>query len=282
MFGSFWAEVLKLRKRPAVWILGGLWLAVVVFFLYLLPALLFNVTLTGTPAEVASGESLQEQLPVLAPENLVTYLLRFLFHGLGMTVALILGALVAGSEYSWGTMKVMLSQWPGRLGVLSGKLLALFGLLLFFALVAFLVGGASSLAVALFSGASLARPPAVELLGGIGVGALILVVWAAFGFVLATLFKNTALAVGFGLIYSFAVEPALSGLSAFNEYFLAVARFFPGASTSTLSFAFEATEDPAFAENFLSPAQSTLVLLLYAAAFVLIAALVFRRRDVTA
>ncbi len=198
-----------------------------------------------------------------------------------MTVALILGALAAGSEYSWETMKVILSQQPGRLGVLSGKLLALFNLLLLFALIAFVVGGASSLAVALFSGAPPARPPAIELLGGIGVGALILAVWATFGFVLATLFRSTALAVGLGLIYSFAVEPALSGLSAMNESVAAIIRFFPGASTSTLSFAFEATEDPAFSENFLSPAQSALVLLLYIVAFVLIAALVFRRRDVT-
>ena len=281
MSGSFWAEILKLRKRPAVWILGSLWVTVVVLFLYLLPALLLSVALANAPVELATETSLQEQLPVLAPENLVTYLLRFLFPGLGMTVALILGALTAGSEYSWETMKVILSQQPGRLGVLSGKLLALFNLLLLFALIGFLVGGASSLAVGLFSGTAPARPPAIELLGGIGVGALILAVWATFGFALATLFRSTALAVGLGLIYSFAVEPALSGLSTMNESVATIARFFPGASTSTLSFAFEATEDPAFSESFLSPVQSALVLLFYIVAFVLIAALVFRRRDVT-
>ncbi len=279
MYSSFLAEVLKLRKRPIVWVLGGLWLVILVFFLYLLPALFFTITLADTPAEVASETSLQEQLPVLAPENLVTYLLRFLFPGLGMTVALILGALVAGSEYSWGTIKTILSQRPGRLNVLSGKLLALLILLVIFVLIAFLGGSVSSLAVALFSGESLARPPVLVLLGGLGVGALILVVWAAFGFALATLFRNTALAVGLGLIYSFAVEPALSNLSTMNESLQSLVRFFPGTNTSALSFAFE---DPGLREGLLSPAQSTLVILIYTVVFVLIAALVFWRRDVTA
>jgi ABC-2 type transport system permease protein len=279
LYSSFLAEVLKLRKRPTVWVLGALWLVILLFFLYLLPALFFTITLADAPAEVASETSLQEQLPVLAPENLATYLLRFLFPGLGMTLALILGALVAGSEYSWGTIKIVLSQGPGRLAVLSGKLLALLSLIVIFVFVAFLGAGVSSLAVALFSGASLVRPPAMVLLGGLGAGALMLVVWAAFGFALATLFRNTALAVGLGLIYSFAVEPALLNLSTMNESLQSLVRFFPGTNTSALSFTFE---DPALREGLLSPAQSILVVLVYTAVFILTAALVFWRRDVTA
>lgn len=279
MYSSFLAEVLKLRKRPTVWVLGALWLVILLFFLYLLPALFFTITLADAPAEVASETSLQEQLPVLAPENLATYLLRFLFPGLGMTLALILGALVAGSEYSWGTIKIVLSQGPGRLAVLSGKLLALLSLIVIFVFVAFLGAGVSSLAVALFSGASLVRPPAMVLLGGLGAGALMLVVWAAFGFALATLFRNTALAVGLGLIYSFAVEPALSNLSTMNESLQSLVRFLPGTNTAALSFAFE---DPGLRESLLSPAQSTLVVLAYTVVFILAAALVFWRRDVTA
>jgi ABC-2 type transport system permease protein len=279
VYSSFLAEVLKLRRRPIVWVLGSLWLVILVFFLYLLPALFFTITLADAPAEVASETSLQEQLPVLAPENLVTYLLRFLFPGLGMTLALILGALVAGSEYSWGTIKIVLSQRPGRLDVLSGKLLALLTLLVIFVFVAFLGGGVSSLAVALFSDAPLARPPAMVLFGGLGAGALMLVVWAAFGFALATLFRNTALAVGLGLIYSFAIEPALSNLSTMNESLQSLVRFLPGTNTAALSFAFE---DPGLREGLLSPAQSTLVVLVYTVVFILTAALVFWRRDVTA
>ncbi len=93
MYGSFRAELLKLRKRLAVWILGALWLAIVMFFLYLLPVLFLTANFVESPPE--GGVSLEEQLPTLAPENLSVHLLRYLFPGLGMTLAIILGALAA-------------------------------------------------------------------------------------------------------------------------------------------------------------------------------------------
>ena len=280
MTGSFLAEVLKLRNRPAVWVLGGLWLAVVVLFLYLLPALVFAVIAANAPP--GTETVLEAQLSTLTLGNLPPYLLQFLFPGLGTAVALILGALAAGSEYGWETLKTVLSQRPGRLGVLSGKLLALGALLLLFVLAAFLVGALSSLVVALLSGASLAPPPAAELLEGLGAGALILILWATFGFALATLFKGTALAVGLGLIYAFAIEPVFAGLSSVSESLRAIADFLPGVSTSVLSLALiETPGNPEFQESLPDPTRSALVMLLYAAVFVLVTALVFRQRDVT-
>lgn len=177
MVGSFFAEALKLRKRPAVWTMGILWLAVVILFLYLLPGLVFAVTTANARPEVEA--TLQEQLFALTPGNLAAYLLQFFFPGLGTAVAIILGALTAGSEYSWGTLTIVLSQHSGRLGVLAGKLLALCVLLFIFVLVAFLIGGLSSLVVALLSGASPAPPPVIELLESSGSGMLILVLWAS-------------------------------------------------------------------------------------------------------
>jgi len=279
LHGSFFAEALKLRKRPAVWVLGGVWLAVVVLFLYLLPALIFA---TAAPPEAVEAGALEGQLSALAPENLVAYLLRFLFPGLGTAVALILGALAAGSEYGWETLRIILSQRSDRLGVISGKLLALCALLLLFVLAAFLVGALSSLAVALFSGTSPALPSAVELLEGLGVGALILVLWAALGFALATLSKSTTLAVGLGLIYAFVIEQVLSGLSPLSESLRTLVEFLPGVNTSALSQALVVSAgNPTFEEDLLNPARSTLVILLYIMVFVLITLLVFRQRDVT-
>ena len=39
MLASVGAEWMKLRKRPSTWVLGGVWLAMLVFFAYLLPYL---------------------------------------------------------------------------------------------------------------------------------------------------------------------------------------------------------------------------------------------------
>ncbi len=281
MAGSFLAELLKLRKRPAVWILGSIWLAFVVVFLYLLPVLILDAVAANDPPETSEARFLEEQFSNLLPENLATYLLDFLLPGVGPVVGLILGALAAGSEYGWGTLRIVLSQGSGRLGVLSGKLLALCALLLLFVLAAFLGAASSSLVVALLSGASPAPPPTAELLAGLGAGALTLVLWAALGFALATLFKSTALAVGLGLIYTLILEWWFSALFDLGEFFQMVAEFLPGVNTAALCAALaEATRNPGVEEVLLVPVRSALIMLLYTVAFVLITALVFRRRDV--
>ncbi len=67
--------------------------------------------------------------------------------------------------------------------------MALVALVFLFVIAAFLVAALSSFAIALLSGTSLAPPVAAELLKGLGAGTLILVLWASFGFALATLFR---------------------------------------------------------------------------------------------
>lgn len=161
--------------------------------------------------------------------------------------------------------------------------MALVALVFLFVIAAFLVAALSSVAIALLSGTSLPPPGAAELLKGLGAGTLILVLWASFGFALATLFGGAALAVGFGLIYAFTIEPVSSNLSALNGSLRAIAELLPGANTSTLSLALvEASGNPALEENLRDPARSAMVVLIYATVFVLTTALVFRQRDVTA
>jgi ABC-type transport system involved in multi-copper enzyme maturation permease subunit len=111
---------------------------------------------------------------------------------------------------------------------------------------------------------------------------LILALWAALGFAFATLFKGTTLAVGLGLIYAFVVEQVLKGFSTLSESLRTVVEFLPGVNTAALSQAFvDPAGNPALEEGLINPARAVLVILLYTAVFVLITALVFRRRDVT-
>jgi ABC-2 type transport system permease protein len=124
----------------------------------------------------------------------------------------------------------------------------------------------------------------VELLEGLGAGAVILAVWAALGVFLATLFRSTALAIGLGLFYALALEGLVFALPLPNESFQDARRFFLGQNSGFLadSFAGGSLKQP-----FVPPgpdvgaAQAALVLCLYLAAFLLIAALAFRQRDVT-
>ena len=75
--------------------------------------------------------------------------------------SVIMGAMAAGSEYGWGTLKTVLSQRPGKLAMLSGKLLALALLLLVFVVRGLAAGAAGSLVVETASGGAsrLARIP---------------------------------------------------------------------------------------------------------------------------
>ena len=70
----------------------------------------------------------------------------------------LLGALTIGSEYSWGTLKTILTQRPGRLSLTGGKFLALAPILLGFSFGALVVGLIGSLLYAAIAGASASQP----------------------------------------------------------------------------------------------------------------------------
>ena len=294
MGASFAAELLKLRKRPAVWVLTAIWLTFVVLFTYTLPYAFFaNLpqpeTPENAPAEMqekmqAQSEAASEQfMSQLYPENLAAYVLSGI-SGTGGTLALILGALVVGSEYGWGTLKTVLSQRPGRLGAFFAKMLALGAVLALFVVLAFVAGAICSLIVAGVQGATVSWPSLTELLEALGAGAIVLASWAALGVLLATLFRSTALAIGLGLFYALALEGLVFGLPIPNESFQDARQFFLGQNSGFLadSFAGSSLQQPLVPTGpDVGAAQSALVLCLYLSAFVLIAALAFRQRDVT-
>ncbi|CAA9442732.1 MAG: hypothetical protein AVDCRST_MAG80-1476 [uncultured Rubrobacteraceae bacterium] len=290
---SFMAELLKLYKRPAVWMLAAIWLAFVVLFSYALPYAFFaNLPQPETPEEApaemqekmqAQNEAASEQLMSgLYPENLVAYALSGI-SSTGGTLALILGALFVGSEYGWGTLKTILSQRPSRLAAFFAKMLVLGVALALFVVLTFVVGAICSLVVAGVQGAAVDWPSLVELLGGLGAGAVILAVWAALGVFLATLFRSTALAIGLGLFYALALEGLIFRLPIPNESFQDARQFFLGQNSGFLaeSFSGSSLQQPLTPPGpDVGAAQAALVLGVYLAVFVLVAALAFRQRDV--
>jgi ABC-2 type transport system permease protein len=290
MLASLGAELLKIRKRPSTWVLPLIWLSIIVLLNYALTyALLSNVPPPtfpeGTPR--AQQEQLkkqqeqfkEQQLRSLYPESLVGNLIPG-YPSVGAPIALILGALAVGSEYGWSTYKTILTQRPGRTALFSGKLLALGTILALLVILTFAVGAACSLVVAALAGASLQGPPLGELVRAVGAGFLILAVWASLGALLATLLRSTALSIGIGLVYSLVVETVIFNLPIRSESFTNARRFFPGQNSSSLADSFSAQAPTSLATPQIHAAQATLVLLAYAAAFVALAALVFRRRDV--
>ena len=293
MGASFRAESLKLRRRPAVWVLGLIWpgLAVVLGYVAVY-AFVANAPAPAVPQNVPEGERAriqqqdrqfqEQQLRSLLPENAVSGALSS-FANLGAAVALILGTLVVGGEYGWGTLKTIITQRPNRAQVFGGKLLALLAVLVVFAVLILVLSAAASYVVARLQEASVDWPPAGEFVRALGAGVPILALWAALGALLATLCRSTALAVGLGLVYLLVLEVLLLSLPIPNESYRGAGRFFPGQNATFLANSFApggAGGVPGLPGTPTGAGQAALVVAAYTIAFVVLAALVFRRRDV--
>jgi ABC-2 type transport system permease protein len=272
--GSLRAELLVLRKRASTWILLGIWVTLALVFAYVVP----YATYLNRP----TPDSLADVLP----KNLVGTLMGG-FPFFGGVLALMLGVLAVGSEYGWGTLKTLFTQRPGRLHVFGAKLLSLAGTLIAFVLVVFALGALASYAIAVREGAEVSWPSMWLLLRGLAAGWLILAVWAAFGVLLAALFRGTALAVGVGILYALVIEGLLSALATQVSLLDPLVELFVRASGYSLVVGLGASAEDAgdrgpgsFSGPFVGGEQALLVLVSYLAVFVLVAGWQLRRRDV--
>ena len=278
MFASVSAEVFTLRKRPALWLLGGVWLSLLVFFGYVLNWLSYR-----SAEDPAAGQRiLADALPANLVGNAVAGYALF-----GGAVVMIVGALVAGSDYGWGTLKTVLTQRPGRLRAHVGRVGALAVALLALVLVGFALSAGASAIVATAASEPLGWPVAADVVTGIAAGWLVLGMWCSFGLLLGTLARGPALAIGLGLVWALVLENLVRGFAALLEPLAAVQRMLPGANAGSLVAALGARGGVG-AEGgtpgvvaVVDGTQAALVLAAYVVGFVLVAGLLLHRRDVT-
>src|SRR5260370_11462107 len=98
--------------------------------------------------------------------------------------------------------------------MLFGKVAALAVVVFVMVIALFGVDAASSTAVALIDGKTLAYPDGITIVKAVVACFLIFGFWAMFGLALATLFQQSALAIGLGLAYALVVEVLIFGLLA--------------------------------------------------------------------
>jgi ABC-2 type transport system permease protein len=282
MIGSFSAEILKLRKRPATWVLLGVMLALTQLFGYLLP---YSSWLTSDQNFQTQGLDPQAVLAGTLPAELVpTSLGGFpVFAG---ALALILGALAAGSEYGWGTMQTALTQRPGRLAVYGGKLLALAAASLGIVLAVFALNATAAAAIAALESRPLDYPTLAELARGVGSGWLIMGMWCCLGALLGFAFRGVALPVGLGVVWVLGVENLVSAVA---DNLLTALRplrdLLPGVNAGSLVWSLapgggSSGSAPPGVVDAVAGGRATLALALFVAAFAAGGALLVRRRDV--
>lgn len=273
MIRTIKAEWRKNIRRPALLVGSGIVGGVV--------ALVYAVNFyeAAHPAVAPKGAA---SILTLYPDQLVNNLMGAAFP-LGAAVAVVLGALVAGSEYSWGTFKTMLTQRSGRLASITGRMVAFQAWMGIVTAIVFLSGAACSFAITLYDGHPITWPSVFDLVKGFSTIWLILAVNGSLGMALGVLFKQPAAALGIGLIYGLALQVIIVRFVATinNGAYKWFANLFDGQNSTALTQYFTS---PAFGHRSapeIAATQAVLVLCAYLALFIILTAGIVRQRDVT-
>ncbi|HEX5826824.1 MAG TPA: ABC transporter permease [Candidatus Limnocylindrales bacterium] len=192
------AHLGKLRRRPASWVTLALLLALLgLIFLALIAA-----ARTSPDPQAALGARLFVTFPG-AYELVLTLIL-----GIGGLLAVTYGAAIAGTEWTWGTLKNAVARGESRtrytlLNYLAVAICTWIGLL-----IAFLLGVVAAAIGAVILGASLdglTDPDGLLRLPEVlGRAALALAMNAAFGYAVATLARSQLAGIGVGVGLFFA------------------------------------------------------------------------------
>jgi ABC-2 type transport system permease protein len=281
MLGSYRAELLKLRKRSAVWVLFSAGLVLSLIFGYLLPYLSYA---TGDANQQTNGIPRAEVLRGVLPERVLDNTIGG-FPVFAGALALVLGAIVVGGEYTWGTLKTILTQRPGRAALLGGQLLGLLTMVAVWVLGIFAACALCSIGIAAAEHAPMNWPGPLELLQGLAGGWLVLTMWCLAGAVLAVAFRNIALPIGLGVVWILGIEALLAGVVGSllpGLEFLSDAM--PGANAGALVFSvtgMAAADAPPGVRDAVGGERALLTLVGYTLVFVLLAVATTRHRDVT-
>ncbi|MQY18030.1 ABC transporter permease subunit [Nocardia macrotermitis] len=271
------AEFARLRRWPAFWILLSTWLVLNLVFAYLFNYLAYT---TGSSSRMSNGQPreilLQQMLPAAVPEVFTQGMAMF-----GGALMLVLGALVTGSGYGWGTWKTVFTQGPSRTRVAGGTVLALAVVVVALVLSAFVVDTGVAAIIGAMQHQSPALPGAGRALLGIVTGTVILGMWTLAGALIGVLARGPALAVGLGLVWVLVVENLLRGVAAIFSPIRVITDHLPGTAAGSLAGAMRTVSGastPGVLDTLSRPA-SFVVLAVYVVVFTVAMIWTLRRRD---
>jgi ABC-type transport system involved in multi-copper enzyme maturation permease subunit len=271
------AEWLKLRKRPGVRILTFTLAAIIMLFGYVL----IYLAITQAPSQAVAVLDPDVARETLVPANLASEVLRMVAV-LGVVFGLILGAVAVGSEYGWQTVKTIVTQRPGRVALIVGRAVALLGMCVLFAVVAFAAGAAGTAVVSLLEPIDRTLPLAGDVATAFGVSVLIFSVWCTLGACFATLFRGTGWSIGIGLLYAFVLEYLVGQvLRGRTGELISQALIGNNVRALVIWLSPDSLEGLTTIPVAIEPLQAILVLLVYLGAAAIVTTVVFARRDIT-
>jgi ABC-2 type transport system permease protein len=279
MIASFKADMLKIYKRNANWILVGILLAFVVLVLYVTEYLVYK----NPPATFRTGST---PTTILITQTFTQNLIPHTLSGIvtiGAAIVLCLGALTTASEYGWMTVQTILIQRPRRTDVLLGKMLALGLIALVVAIAVFAAAAITSWMLTAANGVPVQWPSPSDGLRGLATAWLILYVYSVFGMALGVVLRSPAAAIGGGLAYVFVVELLLTEMLGNAGGVQEVLKFLPGVAATGVTHIFQyASSGINQGTVLVDGTRGLITLVAYLAVFLSIGLFIFNRRDVTA
>ena len=284
MLASFRAELLILRKSRVAWalVLTAPVLTLVTTYLFQ-----FLDYLGLTPAMYAKFGTPMQNLPALLPGQFAIQAVGQLFF---TAPFIVLGAVIAGGDWGRGTIKTSLLQGPSRVRVFAGQALAIITACAVSVVLCFALAGMASFLIRWYVGGPAAGTigafPAVSVVGeAVGAGLVVGITYGGLGIALGTLCRSAAGGVAAALLWYALMDGFLYDLSLnAGGWVQRVYNAFPLASVVTLTSMFGSPGGGATSATYqpVSPWVGTLILLGYTLAFLGLALLLIRRRDVGA
>jgi ABC-2 type transport system permease protein len=280
LIGIIRAELAKLARRPAAWVLLATAIALSQVFGFLIPYLSYR---TGSGGAMTDGESKAQLLAGTLPAEVVTNTTAA-FPVFAGALALVLGALVSGNEFTGGTIKTLFTQGPRRAAVLGGQVGALVvatgvGVLAMFATCA-----ASATGIALAEDQPMDWPSLASLAAGLGSGWLVMAMWATLGAALGIVLRAVALPIGLGVVWILGVENLVSAVAGSSLSALKPLRdVLPGVNSGSLILSVLPAQTgslPPGVQSTVSGERGLLTVAAYAVLAALALVVVARRRDV--
>ncbi|MEU2105745.1 ABC transporter permease [Nocardia sp. NPDC019255] len=277
LIASTKAEMLRLRKWPAFWIILGTWILLNLTFAYLFNYLAYT---SGESSRMSNGLPrdvlLQQMLPAAVPEVFTQGMAMF-----GGALMLILGALTVGSGYGWGTWKTAFTQGPSRVQAVAAVVVSLAAVVVALVCAAFAADIALAALIAASQSQALTAPALDRSLLGILTGVAILGMWTLAGALIGAIARGPALAVGLGLVWVLVVENLLRGVAGIFAPIEVVTDHLPGTAAGSLAGAMRTVDGPATPGvlQVLSRTESLVVLAAYLALFAVGTIWLMRGRD---
>lgn len=277
LIASTRADVLRLRKWPAVWVTIGAWLALSLMFGYLFTYLSYTSGDDNFASEGATTASLlAEMMPANVPSVFVQGMPMF-----GGALMMVLGAIVAGNGYGWGTWKTVFTQGPSRTATVVGSINALTVFVVATLLTSLALDFGLSLLVAATESQDIVMPSLGSLGEALGVGFLVLEMWALAGYALGTLARGPALSVGLGLVWALVIESLLRGVGQLLSPIEAFTKVLPGTAAGSLVGAITGTgEGTPGVLDAVGTTQAGWTVAAYVVVLPLVAVWLVHRRDV--